>query len=141
MNYNEKAEEIFETVTKRKKYIDKVPSNISQGESGVLLYLLNSNNNVSQSDLSEKLDVSIARIVAIINTLQKKELIEKKIDANDKRKTIISITEAGKEIITQRKKQAIQFIDNVIKELDEKEIEQYIAINKKIEEISNKIKG
>lgn len=72
MNYNEKAEEIFETVTKRKKYIDKVPSNISQGESGVLLYLLNSNNNVSQSDLSEKLDVSIARIVAIINTLQKK---------------------------------------------------------------------
>ena len=141
MNYNEKAEEIFETVTKRKKYIDKVPSNISQGESGVLLYLLNSNNNVSQSDLSEKLDVSIARIVAIINTLKKKELIEKKIDANDKRKTIISITEAGKEIITQRKKQAIQFIENVIKELDEKEIEQYIAINKKIEEISNKIKG
>ena len=141
MNYNEKAEEIFETVTKRKKYIDKVPSNISQGESGVLLYLLNSNNNVSQSDLSEKLDVSIARIVAIINTLQKKKLIEKKIDANDKRKTIISITEAGKEIITQRKKQAIQFIENVIKELDEKEIEQYIAINKKIEEISNKIKG
>ena len=141
MNYNEKAEEIFETVTKRKKYIDKVPSNISQGESGVLLYLLNSNNNISQSDLSEKLDVSIARIVAIINTLQKKELIEKKIDANDKRKTIISITEAGKEIITQRKKQAIQFIENVIKELDEKEIEQYIAINKKIEEISNKIKG
>ena len=141
MNYNEKAEEIFETVTKRKKYIDKVPSNISQGESGVLLYLLNSNNNVSQSDLSEKLDVSIARIVAIINTLQKKELIEKKIDANDKRKTIISITEAGKEIITQRKKQAIQFIENVIKELDEKEIEQCIAINKKIEEISNKIKG
>lgn len=141
MNYNEKTEEIFETVTKRKKYIDKVPSNISQGESGVLLYLLNSNNNVSQSDLSEKLDVSIARIVAIINTLQKKELIEKKIDANDKRKTIISITEAGKEIITQRKKQAIQFIENVIKELDEKEIEQYIAINKKIEEISNKIKG
>ena len=141
MNYNEKAEEILETVTKRKKYIDKVPSNISQGESGVLLYLLNSNNNVSQSDLSEKLDVSIARIVAIINTLQKKELIEKKIDANDKRKTIISITEAGKEIITQRKKQAIQFIENVIKELDEKEIEQYIAINKKIEEISNKIKG
>lgn len=141
MNYNEKAEEIFETVTKRKKYIDKVPSNISQGESGVLLYLLNSNNNVSQSDLSEKLDVSIARIVATINTLQKKELIEKKIDANDKRKTIISITEAGKEIITQRKKQAIQFIENVIKELDEKEIEQYIAINKKIEEISNKIKG
>ena len=141
MNYNEKAEEIFETVTKRKKYIDKVPSNISQGESGVLLYLLNSNNNVSQSDLSEKLDVSIARIVAIINTLQKKELIEKKIDANDKRKTIISITEAGKEIITQRKKQAIQFIENVKKKIDEKEIEQYIAINKKIEEISNKIKG
>lgn len=75
MNYNKKAEEIFETLTKRKKYIGELSSNISQGESGVLLYLLNVNSNVSQSELSEKLGVTMPRIVAVINTLQKKELI------------------------------------------------------------------
>lgn len=139
MNYNKKAEEIFETLTKRKKYIEELSSNISQGESGVLLYLLNVNSNVSQSELSEKLGVTMPRIVAVINTLQKKELIEKNVDYTDKRKSIISITNKGKDNIIKKKKDAIKFIENVIKELDEQEIEQYIAISKKIERISNKI--
>lgn len=139
MNYNKKAEEIFETLTKRKKYIGELSSNISQGESGVLLYLLNVNSNVSQSELSEKLGVTMPRIVAVINTLQKKKLIEKNVDSTDKRKSIISITNKGKDNIIKKKKDAIKFIENVIKELDEQEIEQYIAISKKIERISNKI--
>lgn len=139
MNYNKKAEEIFETLTKRKKYIGELSSNISQGESGVLLYLLNSNSNVSQSELSENLGVTMPRIVVLINTLQKKELIEKNLDSNDKRKSIISITNKGKDNIIKKKKDAIKFIENVIKELDEQEIEQYIDISKKIERISNKI--
>ncbi|MBO5004170.1 MAG: MarR family transcriptional regulator [Clostridia bacterium] len=139
MNYNKKAEEIFETLTKRKKYIGELSSNISQGESGVLLYLLNVKSNVSQSELSEKLGVTMPRIVAVINTLQKKELIEKNVDSTDKRKSIISITNKGKDNIIKKKEDAIKFIENVIKELDEQEIEQYIAISKKIERISNKI--
>lgn len=139
MNYNKKAEEIFETLTKRKKYIGELSSNISQGESGVLLYLLNAKSNVSQSELSENLGVTMPRIVAVINTLQKKELIEKNVDSTDKRKSIISITNKGKDNIIKKKKDAIKFIENVIKELDEQEIEQYIAISKKIERISNKI--
>lgn len=139
MNYNKKAEEIFETLTKRKKYIGELSSNISQGESGVLLYLLNAKSNVSQSELSENLGVTMPRIVAVINTLQKKELIEKNVDSTDKRKSIISITNKGKDNIIKKKKDAIKFIENVIKELDELEIEQYIAISKKIEQISNKI--
>lgn len=139
MNYNKKAEEIFETLTKRKKYIGELSSNISQGESGVLLYLLNAKSNVSQSELSENLGVTMPRIVAVINTLQNKELIEKKLDPNDKRKSIVSITNKGKDNIIKKKKDAIKFIENVIKELDEQEIEQYIAISKKIERISNKI--
>lgn len=139
MNYNKKAEEIFETLTKRKRYIGELSSNISQGESGVLLYLLNAKSNVSQSELSENLGVTMPRIVAVINTLQNKELIEKKLDPNDKRKSIISITNKGKDNIIKKKKDAIKFIENVIKELDEQEIEQYIAISKKIEQISNKI--
>ena len=139
MNYNKKAEEIFETPTKRKKYIGELSSNISQGESGVLLYLLNVKSNVSQSELSEKLGVTMPRIVAVINTLQKKELIEKNVDSTDKRKSIISITNKGKDNIIKKKEDAIKFIENVIKELDEQEIEQYIAISKKIERISNKI--
>ena len=139
MDYNVKAKEIFDSITNRKRFIDKMPSNISQGESGVLLYLSN-NNNVSQSELSEKLNVTIPRILAIINTLRAKKLIIKRIDSNDKRRTIISITEKGKKDIIQKKKNAISFIEKIIKELSDEEIEQYISINRKIEEISNTIK-
>ena len=139
MDYNVKAKEIFDSITNRKRFIDKMPSNISQGESGVLLYLSN-NNNVSQSELSEQLNVTMPRILAIINTLRAKKLIIKRIDSNDKRRTIISITEKGKKDIIQKKKNAISFIEKIIKELSDEEIEQYISINRKIEEISNTIK-
>lgn len=139
MNYNEKAEEIFNSLTKRKKCADKMPSNISQGESGVLLYLLN-NDSVSQSELSEKLNITMPRVAAIINTLRDKMLVIKKTDLNDKRKTIITITEKGKKDILQKRKRAIIFIESIIKELTDEEIMQYISINKKIEEISNNLK-
>mgnify|MGYP002517359466 FL=1 len=140
MNYNEKAEEIFNSLTNRKKFVDKMPSNISQGESGVLLYLLN-NDSVSQSELSEKLNITMPRVAAIINTLQDKMLVIKKTEPNDKRKTIITITEKGKKDILQKRKNAIIFIESIIKELTDEEIMQYISINKKIEEISNNLKG
>ena len=80
------------------------------------------------------------RILAIIDTLRAKKLIIKRIDSNDKRRTIISITEKGKKDIIQKKKNAISFIEKIIKELSDEEIEQYISINRKIEEISNTIK-
>ena len=40
----------------------------------------------------------------------------------------------------QKKKNARSFIEKIIKELSDEEIEQYISINRKIEEISNTIK-
>ena len=81
------------------------------------------------------------RVAAIINTLQDKMLVIKKTDFNDKRKTIITITEKGKKDILQKRKSAIIFIESIIKELTDEEIMQYISINKKIEEISNNLKG
>lgn len=80
------------------------------------------------------------RVAAIINTLQDKMLVIKKTDLNDKRKTIITITEKGKKDILQKRKRAIIFIESIIKELTDEEIMQYISINKKIEEISNNLK-
>ena len=68
-------------------------------------------------------------------------LVIKKTDPNDKRKTIITITEKGKKDILQKRKNAIIFIESIIKELTDEEIMQYISINKKIEEISNNLKG
>ena len=68
-------------------------------------------------------------------------LVIKKTDPNDKRKTIITITEKGKKDILQKRKNAITFIESIIKELTDEEIMQYISINKKIEEISNNLKG
>ena len=141
MDYNKKAEELFETLIKQKRYMNEIPSSLSQGESGVLLYLLEVKDEVTQSELSENLSVTMPRIVALINTLQRKDLIKKGIDKNDKRKTIISITEQGKKDILKKKKEAIKFIEKIIGKLKPEEIEQYIKISKKIERISNDIEG
>lgn len=135
MNCKAKAEEFFEIIAKRKKTLIEIPLNCSQGETGTLLYLTFVKNGISQSELAESLDVSLPRITSILNSLESKQLVEKQTDSEDKRKTIINITEIGKRIVLSKRQEAIDKISKIVEELDEEEINQYIKVTKKIGQI------
>ena len=135
MNYNEKAEELFTILITRKKYLKEIPFNFSQGENGALLYLNFVKDNVTITELTEVLGVSLPRVVSIINSLETKKLISKNPDSNDKRKVLITITEKGKKLILNQKQKSIKKIATVIQGLTEEEIIQYIEITKKMGKI------
>lgn len=139
MDCKAKAEEFFETIVRRRKTLAKIPLNCSQGETGTLLYLTFIQDGVSSSELAENLDVSLPRIASILNSLESKKLIEKMIDSVDKRKTIIHITEVGKELVLSKKNEAINKITKIMEKLDEEDVNQYIRISKKIEKVMGEI--
>ena len=136
MDYKQEANRFLEAMFKNgKKRLVDIPNNCSQGETGALFYLTFVENNVSASRLSEKLNVSMPRIVSLINSLEKKELIIKKQDKEDKRKIIITITENGKNIILNKKEEAVYKISKIIECLGEEEYNEYIRLLKKINKI------
>lgn len=139
MDCKAKAEEFFEIIVKKKKTLVEIPLNCSQGETGTLLYLTFIQDSVSSSELAENLAVSLPRIASILNSLESKKLVEKTTDNVDKRKTVVHITEVGKELVLSKKREAINKITRIMEKLDEEDINQYIRISKKIEKVMGEI--
>ena len=139
MNAREKAEEFFQIIVQRRNTLVEIPLNCSQGETGALLYLTFVKNGITASELSEVLNVSLPRIASVINSLESKKLIEKMNAKDDKRKTIIYITPNGKELVVNKKEEAISKMEKIIERLDEEDIEMYIRLAKKIGKIMEEI--
>lgn len=102
---------------------------------GTLLYLTFVKNEITPSKIAENLNVSMPRVISVLNSLESKKLINRKLDKDDKRKTIINITDIGKEIVLNKKEEAINKIVKIIEKLDEQDINEYIRLSKKIGKI------
>lgn len=132
MNAKIKAEEFFDMMSFCRKNLEEIPKECLQGETGVLAYLNFMQDKISPSKLSENINVSLPRIATVLNSLESKNLIKKRTDVNDKRKTIVEITEKGKSAILLKKEKAINSIAKVLENLSEDEIDDYIRLTKKI---------
>jgi MarR family transcriptional regulator, organic hydroperoxide resistance regulator len=106
-----------------------------KGENAIIGTLHFFKNGLSSGELSQKLDVSTARIAAAVNNLEYKGFVKRKIDSVDKRKIIVSLTEDGD-------KRFIEFENNLRKrlllitnELGQEKVKEYIETMKQIKDI------
>ena len=139
MDARAKAEEFFETIIKRKKSLIEIPRNCSQGETGALLYLTFVKDGITSSELAEILNVSLPRVASLLNSLESKKLVKKLTDKEDKRKTIVNITEVGRNLVLTKKEESIEKLTRVIEKLDEEDINQYIKLAQKIGKIMDEM--
>lgn len=136
MNYEETAELLFQQLKmKSSTSLADVLNDFNRGEVGVLSYLAFDKDEASAGELSEKLNVTTARIASILNSLENKEYIKRKEDTFDKRKTLVVITDKGKTLAIDIKKEIINKIIKVIKEVGYDEIKEYAKVALKIKKI------
>lgn len=140
MDYERLAEELFQQL-KTNCYISlpEVLNDFSKGEIGVLSYLSFNKNDVSAGELSDELKVSTARIASILNSLENKKYIKRRSDKKDKRKILVSITNKGKNLAIDTKRDIICKIMKIIEEVGYEEILVYTKIALKIRNILNEI--
>ena len=101
-------------------------------------YLVFDKGETSAGELSEKLNVSTARIASILNSLENKKYITRKVDNSDKRKTLVVVTEKGKELAISAKKEIIDILLKVIDEVGYDDIKEYVRILQKIRNVIDK---
>lgn len=136
MNYEETAELLFQQLKmKSSTSLADVLNDFNRGEVGVLSYLAFDKDEASAGELSEKLNVTTARIASILNSLENKDYIKRKEDTFDKRKTLVVITDKGKTLAIDIKKEIINKIIKVIKEVGYDEIKEYARVALKIKKI------
>lgn len=109
----------------------------NKGEFGLLNYIYFETKEVSAGMLSEKLKVSTARIASILNSLESKKLIKRKIGTDDKRKVVVEITTEGKEIIKKYQEEVVNKVSYIISRIGQEKAKQYFDIMLEINSIIN----
>lgn len=133
MNYKKLAEKYLESMGMLNKYHShKKINEVLHGEVTVLQYIYRSNAEVVPSKIGDDIGVSSARIATTLNSLEKKGLIIREINPNDRRHILVKLTEKGEKEAQKRYKKIIEHIANVLKLLGEEDAVEYVRILDKL---------
>jgi DNA-binding MarR family transcriptional regulator len=138
MDYKDLALEFIEVMNHtRKRNIPKQIDDSMRGEHFVLHYISEYEGNVTPSDISNEMGITSARIAAALNGLEKKGLIIRSIDPQDRRRILIDITDSGKEQVRKHYDKVLSKTTSMLEHLGEEDAKNYIRIMRKIAEFKH----
>lgn len=108
---------------------------VVRGEMAVLRLLDRENRSMSAGDISRLLSMTTSRVAAVLNSLQKKRMILRDIDAGDKRRVLVTLTDSGRDFCKERREQAISDMTALLAGLGEEDAAHFVRIMKRIHEI------
>ncbi|MBP3900375.1 MAG: MarR family transcriptional regulator [Blautia sp.] len=112
----------------------------ASGEYSILYLMYHEPDPHSAGEFAERLDLSPGRVANVLKALEKKDLIERKKDPSDGRRTMVTLTQKGREYICQTYTQAIDVYHNLIEEIGEHDTREFLRITKKLLEASRVLK-
>ena len=135
LDFEQMAQEYLETMY----YMRKINSHKEihdsvHGENFVLLFISQRGGKVIPSDISNEMGISTARVAAALNSLEKKGLIIRRIDAEDRRRILIDLTDSGMEQVKNHYTMVLSMVKNMLHFLGEKDAKEFIRIMKRLAE-------
>ena len=105
-----------------------------RGTGFILAYLEEVSGEVIAGDLARELNVSTARIAALLKTMEKNGLIIRYQSATDNRQTVVEITQKGIDYSAAMKKQILEKAELLLEKVGKEELDEFIRISVKIKE-------
>lgn len=106
------------------------------GIGAVLHYLYDTGTPVTAGNVSERLDVSTARVAVLLKKMAAKGLIEKTSDKKDARITVVRLSEQGKETVVKIRRDMYRQINQVIDKVGMDRLLNFIEISAEIKAIA-----
>ena len=100
----------------------------THGEMRILAYLIAHNNSSTPGDICDQLGMTGPRVSAAVNNLVKKELVIRETDGRDKRRLHIYITDAGRLLAEEKKRELTDSIETLLEFLGEQDSSEYVRI-------------
>lgn len=140
MDYKQLAKEFLLKSHQMKKFNHQQMLDESlQGEIITLFYISEKKSSVLPGEISEEMQVSSARVANILNKLEYKGLIERRIDETDRRRILVSLTEKGAQQAQVDKDAVIEQIAKMLELLGETDAMEFVRITSKIVDLSSKM--
>jgi len=107
----------------------------SRGETLALNYLAKKETPITAGDFCNVMQASSARVAALIKTLEEKGLVERSRSARDRRQVMVSITEEGRELISNRRQEMIGQLAEVFRQMGPEDTKEFIRLSEKFMQI------
>lgn len=101
------------------------------GEMAVIRLLYQSDAALAAGEISERLQMTTSRIAAVLNSLEKKEMIVREADSQDRRRVLVSLTEQGRTRCAAKRQEAREHALRFLQKLGEEDAEQFVRLIKK----------
>jgi DNA-binding MarR family transcriptional regulator len=141
MNYLVLARQFLNSLFQFKKHghRKKISENM-QGEALAILFILKHTNVVSPSEMSIEMNISSARVAAMLNSLEGKELIKRQIDKTDRRKILVSLTEKGQKLAKEHNEKFESHTARMLELLGEHDAKELVRITEKLVTLTSNVK-
>ena len=106
-----------------------------KGAGFILGYLLQSDDEVIAGDFSKMLNVSTARIAALLKKMEHGGLITRRNSSKDARRTVVELTPAGIAFAEEMKEQALMKVERLLNRISKEELKTFIQLSLKIREV------
>ena len=80
------------------KFLSKKNITAFNGEQGRILHVLWENDGISNRELSKKSGLAMSSLTTMLERMEEKKLLERRVDENDKRKILIFLTDYSKSL-------------------------------------------
>lgn len=101
----------------------------------ILVYLGSTQNEVVAGDLARELNVSTARIAALLKKMESNGLIVRYDSPKDARKTVVEITDEGRAYLNRLKEDVLIKAELMLEKIGKEDIEDFLRISHKIKEV------
>ncbi|MDR0817788.1 MAG: MarR family winged helix-turn-helix transcriptional regulator [Clostridiales Family XIII bacterium] len=111
----------------------------SKGEMFALNMLVKADGPMTAGALSRGMNLSSARVAAVLGKLEEKKFVERAMDISDRRKIVVSITDSGRTKVTEQRERMKAHLITVFKKLGKQDTEDFVRLLAKVMDIMNEI--
>ena len=128
-NYSALAQELLhalDTAGPRPPHEDI--SQTQRGELAVLRLLAEENRQLLAGEISRGLGMTTSRIAAVLNSLEKKDMITRCADPADRRRVVVALTARGEDFCRARRREAERDFTHLLERLGEDDARQFVHL-------------
>lgn len=133
VSYLKLARELAEIKRKTLCMLEYKKMNMTNsGESVLLYYLKNHNNQATPVELSKALGASTARVAVLINKMEKKGMVERKKHPNNNRNVVVYLLPLGRKLNDEQENYFNSKVIDFFETLEDGEAEQFVKLQRKM---------
>ena len=103
-------------------------SQTQRGEMAVLRLLAEENRQLLAGEISRGLGMTTSRIAAVLNSLEKKDMITRCADPADRRRVVVALPARGEDFCRARRREAERDFTHLLERLGEDDARQFVHL-------------